>query len=58
MAYDKMKTEEFPEGFTDTQKEMMNALCFDMELCNISDEDKIQVLMALVRKFKNGEIEK
>lgn len=54
IAFEKIKDEIFPEGFKDEQKEMMHALRFDMGLCNISDEDKIQVLMALVRDIKNG----
>lgn len=54
MAFDSMKTEQFPEGFDDPQKEMMHALRFDIALCNLTDDLKIQVLMALVRELKNG----
>ena len=53
MAFESMKTEEFPEGFDEPQKEMMHALRFDIFLCNLTNDLKIQVLMALVRELKN-----
>jgi len=53
IAFEGMKNMNFPEGFSEEEKELMHALTFDHGLSPLPNDKKINVLMQVIKELKN-----
>ncbi len=57
IAFEGMKKMDYPDGFSEEEKELMYALSFDHGLSPLSDDKKINVLLQVIKELKNGKHE-
>ncbi len=55
MAFDRIKNMEFPDSFKEEEKELMYALKFDLGLTPLRDEEKIRVMIEIIKELKKDE---